>query len=807
MNAADARVGAEQVKVLARNLPFTTITGTVVAMLAAAGAAGTVGAWVWDWAIGFAIVAGLRLAMLRIYWRSPSRETRPMLWGWALAGNAMAAGLMWLVFGLTTFVPQDATHALFVALIQAGLTAASVASLSAFTPAMLAFGIPTMAGFMIPFATSGERTLLILSMMAGLYGVVVFLSSRRAEKVLIQSIRLRYDNERLIDDLQRAMAEAEAASRAKSDFLAVMSHEIRTPMNGVAAMAELLDQTRTDDEQSSMISILRQSAGSLLTIIDDILDFSKIEAGRLAVEDVPFKLGRVVEDVAQMVAPRASEKGIELVVDLAPGLPAFVYGDPVRLRQVLLNLAGNAVKFTERGHVRLTAAWCEPELYFAVEDTGIGIAPETQALLFEPFTQGDGTVARRYGGTGLGLSICKRLLDLMGGRIWLESEEGKGSRFAFVLPARAAAGETAKPLAGITVAVQADDVLRPALERMLEAQGAALSGEPDVVVRDGPGNHSGPVVELVPSHHLETAPAAGIRLRKPARAEDLARAVQASLGRVPAESIQIRQRAWRAPSSELADAEGVRILVAEDSAVNRLVVSKMLDRLGLVYDLARDGAEALMRFHARRYGLVLTDFHMPGMDGLSLARAIRASGANLPIVALTADVMPETAAACAGAGMQGYLSKPVSLAVLEASIGQYLPRALQLRQEADAIAAAAPLPATQVLDTGVLSAIFGQMEGEAMALLGDYAAATANRFAELRNAMAAGDMAAVKYHAHTAKGASRSVGALALAEIFAAVENAVAEDRIDIIRDHLARGEGKLDEFRDRLAGLTKDGK
>ncbi len=798
MNAAEIRVSAEQVKVLARNLPFTIFTGTAVALLAAAGAAGTVGAWIWNWAIAFVVVAVLRLAMLRLYWRAPSRDTRPMLWGWALAANTLTVGLMWLVFGLISFVPNDATHALFIAIIQTGLTAASLASLSPFTPALLAFAIPTMAGMMVPFALSGESTLTILAIMALVFVLVILLSALRAEKVLLQSIRLRYDNQRLIDDLQRAMTEAEAASRAKSDFLAVMSHEIRTPMNGVAAMAELLAQTRTDSEQGSMISILRQSADSLLTIIDDILDFSKIEAGRLALEDVPFDLARVVEDVAQMVAPRASEKGIELVVDLEPDLPAFVYGDPVRLRQVLLNLAGNAVKFTERGHVRLTAAWHQPELYVAVEDTGIGIAPETQVMLFEPFTQADGTVARRYGGTGLGLSICKRLLALMGGRIWLESEEGKGSRFAFVLPCRVAPGNPHQPLAGIRAAVQADGVQARALVRTLARLGAIVTGEPEVVVRDGPGPATGPVVELIAFHQLE-ANGGGVRLRKPARAEDLARAIQVVLGRIPAQKPGLGGKVWVTPPADVAEDSGALILVAEDSAVNRLVVSKMLDRLGVVYDLARDGAEALLRFHSRHYGLVLTDFHMPGMDGLALARAIRAGGATLPIVALTADVTPETAAACRESGMQGYLTKPVSLAALEGAIGQYLPCALQLRTEAGT-------PPSPALDTSVLAAIFGGLDNEARMLLADYAAATATRFGHLDAAMTTSDMVAVKYHAHTAKGASRSVGAVALAETFAALEKAVGANDLGQVGPLLERGRMQLGEFHQCLAGLTGDG-
>lgn len=813
MNAADFRVRAEQIQILARNLPFTTVTGVAIALLAAGGAAATVGGWIWNWAIAFAAVAALRLAMLPFYWKALGRDGHHRFWGWALTLNTLASGLMWLAYGLLTFVPNDATHALFVAIIQTGLTAASLASLSAFIPAMLAFAIPTMAGFIIPCALSGERTLTVLSVMACVFMLVIFLASRRAEKVLVQSIRLRYDNQRLIEDLQRAKSEAEAASRAKSDFLAVMSHEIRTPINGVAAMAELLGQTSTDSEQGSMVSILRQSADSLLAIIDDILDFSKIEAGRLLMEDVPFELARVVEDAAQMVAPRAFEKGLELVVDLEPDLPARIHGDPVRLRQVLLNLAGNAVKFTERGHVRLSARARGDQLLFAVEDTGIGIAPEYQASLFQPFTQADGSVARRYGGSGLGLSICKRLLELMGGRIWLESRQGHGTRFFFLLPARPEMGAAiVQPLIGLTVSVVAQPPLRPALERMLVAQGAmVIDHGADVVVRDGPGlgTETGPVVELVPFHHLTSGSATGLRLRKPVRGDDLAQAIQVALGRVPAQaqSVPPGQRAYRAPDGATADAEGARILVAEDSPTNRMVISKMLNRLGLVYDLAKDGAEALTMFRAGAYGLVLTDFHMPEMDGLTLARIIRSGevGADTPIIALTADVLPETAARCAQVGMQGYLTKPVSLLVLEKAIGEYLPRALQLRQEVTPEPAQAVVPhrpASHILDSDLLSEIFGALDAEALALLSDYRATTAARLDSLSAAVAAGNAEEAKRHAHTARGTSSSVGANALADCFGVVEDAVVAGNFSEARHALEQTAVQLETFTQFLAGL-----
>ncbi len=619
-----------------------------------------------------------------------------------------------------------------------------------------------------------------------------------------------------LEDLRRAKSEAEAASRAKSDFLAVMSHEIRTPMNGVAAMAELLAQTRTDSEQGSMVSILRQSAESMLTIIDDILDFSKIEAGRLVVEQVAFDPVRVVEDVAQMVAARAAEKGIEVVVDAA-ALPARMQGDPARLRQVLLNLAGNAVKFTERGHVLLRAWAGDGVLNFAVTDTGIGIAPDQHAHLFQPFTQADGSVARRYGGTGLGLSICKRLLDLMGGRIWLSSAPGRGSTFCFTLPAPAEPDTPPRPrpLDGLRVAVRLPDTLGPALERLLTAHGATVAaGNADVVVAEQGAAANAPLVALVPFDHLEMPTADGPLLRKPVRADDLVRAVAAAAGRQQTGTGTARpgETAYAAPPGETADAEGTRLLVAEDSPVNRMVISKMLDRLGMVYDLARDGDEALALFRQRRYGLVLTDLHMPGMDGITLARAIRAdeqAGAlpvpALPILALTADVLAQTTQACAEAGMQGCLTKPVPLAQLDEILIRHLPRAAELRRAQagqTAAAAMAPRPATPILDSAHLIELFGGLDGEALALLEDFRTNAQTRLASLVAALAQGDAAAARPHAHTARGTARSVGAGALAEVFAALDDCLAEGDLALADRLVHQAVRQLEVFREYLAEL-----
>lgn len=648
------------------------------------------------------------------------------------------------------------------------------------------------------------------------------------------------------EEAQRVAKEgAEAANRAKSVFLATMSHEIRTPLNGVVGTIDLLGKGALNESQRDLVRTAKDSSLALLSIIDDILDFSKIEAGRMDLERVPLSLEKLLESVAETLQPLATKRHIDLLIYADPALPE-VFGDPTRLRQILLNLAGNAIKFSgnqgERtGLVEICAELADrsvsqASIRLSVRDNGIGMTESVAACLFQPFAQAESSTTRRFGGTGLGLVISRRLAEMMGGTVEVESAPGEGALFSVLVRldiAEPGEAQIQPDLGGLRILlVEGASLATRILERYLESAAADVvrvprdellgrletlqaATEEMILVIENQGDDGGAdalrevVRQAIDGGHVRFLNVSrGRRRNVRQQGEDgltldlnalrrsvLINAVAALAGR-QSPAIAVQEPQWNpvaAPvSAEAAKASRRLVLLAEDNETNQHVISEQLRMLGYLAQIAGDGQQALSMWRQDReaFAALLTDCHMPCMDGYDLARAIRGeerAGQHLPIIAITADALKGTAAKCRAAGMDDYLTKPLQLAELEAKLADWLGGAMPPAGEGLATvveAAEPPAPAqatdlaADVVDPRALCLAIGVDDPDMLsAFYSDFVATSTRIAADIRGASASGDLAALGEHAHKLKSSARTVGANALADCCAVLEQACKHRR------------------------------
>jgi len=760
-----------------------------------------------------------------------------------------------------------------------------------------------LAGILLAIVTVGLSAILIVFVMHRYLGPLLPLttaaetiaaggySTRVETKGANEVGRLEVAFNKMAEGIQEHVGElavardvADNALKAKGDFLATMSHEIRTPMNGVIGMIDLIRETKLDTDQSHMMTTVRDSAFSLLHIINDILDFSKIEAGKMDLEDVPVSIRDVVEGVGETLAPNAMKKNIFLSTFIDPNIPDWVLGDQVRLRQIMFNMGGNAVKFTEnqpdrRGQVSIRAELMDDSdsetvvVKYSIVDNGIGIPEEAQASLFEAFSQVESSTTRRFGGTGLGLSICVRVMELMQGTLDVESEPGKGSIFSATIPHersdKAPVRDDGRYLEGVRVLlvsgipdinwmlgrylthwhadVRSVDGLEKAYPAAMEAAASGLPLDCVIVAEDFEMAQKN---ELYQSFHLtkELAASKFIFLQRgrrktarlvndevvtvdasPTHRAAFVTAVAITVGRASpeikiAEVLESGHAKRKAPTIPEAEEQGVLILVAEDNLTNQDVIGRQLGMLGYACEMFEDGELAFEAWQKKDYAILLSDCHMPNMDGFELTAAIRqdqeSSGKRLPIIAITANALQGEAERCLAAGMDDYLSKPLQMDILKTTLKKWMPEGKAGVSEPSPVAASGPpvevaaatvisgadeTPSDVVevpIDLSALRDVFGDDDETLKEILGDFVDPATSNVAEIEAAWHERSAEGVGRAAHKLKSSSRAVGATEMANLCTILEAAGKSDDWQEIDKSAPRLTGLMQQVTDYIDAL-----
>lgn len=662
-------------------------------------------------------------------------------------------------------------------------------------------------------------SMVIMLILAFLYNLINRTLQEREQ--MNRALRDEITERRQIEsDLIRTQQMALQATRAKSEFLAMMSHEIRTPMNGVIGMTGLLMETELDSEQLEYAQTIRKSGESLISLINDLLDFSKIESGRLELEEVQFNLLTCIEDVVDLMAPQVANRSLALFYEIRNGVPRMLYGDVTRLRQVLVNLMSNAVKFTENGYISLTVELVqqkneEVELQFSVQDTGIGIPPDKLERVFEAFSQADSSTTRKYGGTGLGLAISKQIVEQMKGRFWLESQVGQGTTFFFTMKAQHNAEcllpmETATLRGKSVLLLESNVMQRELLTRLMseqwaieviacatpkEAQDQLNNGlKPDIVVLDfdwfdealmhAIDRSDAPL--LVEASYTQGTQAKTLFseqqiLFKPLRHSQLKTLLLQTLMSPTGESGVTTQLVQGSLDPELARKYPLHILVAEDHPVNQKLAQALLEKMGYLPDMAGNGLEAVQALESKRYDLIFMDVQMPEMDGLEATRQIirRWPGEDRPvIIAMTAYASQGDKASCLNIGMQDFLRKPVLKEELQAILIKW-GRIIQSKSHpADSVSALTGPggeekdPVNGLIDMDMLRERVDQDEELLQALLMMFLEECPNSLEKIRHALAAHQIEELHSLSHTLKGMCQNLSIQSMQTVAAQMEQA-----------------------------------